>query len=58
MHMTRLKITTLKKVFQFLQEALPTQLKQIHILNTSYVFDKILMLIKPFMNKELYDMVN
>ncbi|KAL1501768.1 hypothetical protein ABEB36_007034 [Hypothenemus hampei] len=57
MHITRLKLNTLKKFFQFLQEALPTQLKEIHILNTSYVFDKILVILRPFMNKELFDMI-
>ncbi|CAG9769964.1 unnamed protein product [Ceutorhynchus assimilis] len=57
MHITRLKLGTVKKFFQFLQEALPTQLKQIHIMNTSYVFDKIIMVLKPFMNKELFNMI-
>ncbi|XP_066144996.1 retinaldehyde-binding protein 1-like [Euwallacea fornicatus] len=57
MHITRLKLSTVKKFFAFLQEALPTQLKHIHILNTSYVFDKILVILKPFMNRELFDMI-
>lgn len=57
MHITRLKLQTVRKFFQFLQEALPTQLKQIHVLNTSYVFDKIIMVLKPFMNKELFDLI-
>ncbi|XP_050316009.1 alpha-tocopherol transfer protein-like [Anthonomus grandis grandis] len=57
MHITRLKLSTVKKFFQFLQEALPTQLKFIHIMNTSYVFDKIITILKPFMNKELFDMI-
>ncbi|ERL95635.1 hypothetical protein D910_00058, partial [Dendroctonus ponderosae] len=57
MHITRLKISTVKKFFQFLQEAMPTQLKQIHIINSSYVFDKILMVLKPFMNRDLFDMI-
>ncbi|XP_060533912.1 retinaldehyde-binding protein 1-like isoform X2 [Cylas formicarius] len=57
MHVTRLKLSVVKKFFQYLQEALPIQLKQIHILNTSFVFDRIISVLKPFMHKDLYDMI-
>ncbi|KAJ8981881.1 hypothetical protein NQ317_008229 [Molorchus minor] len=57
MHLTRMKLGILRKMFSFLQEALPTQLKQIHILNASYTFEKLLAICKPFMKKELYEMI-
>lgn len=40
------------------QEGLPVRLMGIHVLNTSSLIDKILMLLKPFMKKELLSMVN
>ncbi|KAF7287655.1 hypothetical protein GWI33_006000 [Rhynchophorus ferrugineus] len=57
MHLTRLKVSIVKKFFQYLQEALPTKLKEIHVLNTSYVFDKAMLIMKPFMSKELFDII-
>ncbi|CAH1111790.1 unnamed protein product [Psylliodes chrysocephalus] len=57
MHLTRLKLGPLKKFFAYLQEALPTQLRKVHILNATYIFEKILAISKPFMKKELYDLI-
>lgn len=58
MHLTRFKLIIVRKFFQYLQEALPTKLKQIHVLNTSYIFDKAMMILKPFMSKDLYEMIS
>jgi hypothetical protein len=41
-----------------LQEGLPVRLKGIHVLNTQSIVDKIMILVKPFMKKELLSMVN
>ncbi|XP_019879892.2 alpha-tocopherol transfer protein-like [Aethina tumida] len=57
MHLTRLKVGPLRKFFAYLQEGLPCQLKEIHILNCTYIFDKLLLIIRPFMKKELLDML-
>nr|CAH7758590.1 unnamed protein product [Callosobruchus chinensis] len=57
MHLTRLKLGTLKKFFAYVQEALPTQLKKVHIINASYIFEKILAIAKPFMKKELFELI-
>ncbi|KAJ8958999.1 hypothetical protein NQ314_006317 [Rhamnusium bicolor] len=51
MHVTRMKLGVIKKFCSFLQEALPTQLRQVHILNASYIFEKILAIMKPFYEK-------
>ncbi|XP_023310172.1 retinaldehyde-binding protein 1-like isoform X2 [Anoplophora glabripennis] len=57
MHVTRMKIGAVRKFLCYLQEAFPIQLRQVHILNASYVFEKILTILKPFMKKELFDMI-
>ncbi|CAG9831433.1 unnamed protein product [Diabrotica balteata] len=57
MHLTRLKLGPLKKFFHYVQEALPVQLKEVHILNANYIMEKILAMCKPFMKKELYEML-
>ncbi|XP_057658251.1 alpha-tocopherol transfer protein-like isoform X1 [Diorhabda carinulata] len=57
MHLTRIKLNALKVFFAYIQEALPIQLRQVHILNANYIFEKFLMISKPFMKKELYEMI-
>ncbi|XP_046660580.1 alpha-tocopherol transfer protein-like isoform X1 [Homalodisca vitripennis] len=57
-HLTRLSISSLKKFFLYIQEGMPVRLKAIHILNTQPVIDKIMMLIKPFMKKELTQLIH
>ena len=37
---------------------MPVRLKAIHVLNCVWFFDKVLTLIKPFMKKELLDIVS
>ncbi|XP_075976832.1 alpha-tocopherol transfer protein-like [Anticarsia gemmatalis] len=56
-HITRLSLTTLRKFFQYVQEATPLRMRAIHVLNTDSILDKLLMLIKPFMDKQFYDMI-
>lgn len=56
-HLTRLSINSIRRFFEYLQESMPVRLKAIHVLNTVWFMDKVLALIKPFMKRELYDMV-
>lgn len=58
MHLTRLKLGTVKKFLSFVQDALPTQLRAVHVLNATYIFEKLLVIFKPFMRKELFEMVS
>lgn len=55
MHLTRINVASLKKFFQYLQEGVPGKLRAIHVFNVVYFVDKILSLIKPFMNAEIIE---
>lgn len=56
-HAGRLSPLGLKKFLYYLQEGLPVRLKGMHFMNTSAVMDVILNMMKPFMKKELMDML-
>lgn len=56
-HLLRVKISTIRKFFHYLQEGLPAKLKAIHVLNAVSFFDKVLYLIKPFMRAEILNML-
>lgn len=57
-HLTRLSINSIRRFFEYLQEGMPVRLKAIHVLNAVWFIDKVLALIRPFMKRELYEMVN
>ncbi|XP_029165568.1 alpha-tocopherol transfer protein-like isoform X2 [Nylanderia fulva] len=57
-HLTKLSISSIRWFFEYLQEAMPVRLKAIHVVNAVWFMDKILALIKPFMKKELYEMLH
>lgn len=57
-HLLRLTITSMRRFFEYLQDALPVRLKAIHVVNCVWFVDKLLALVKPFMNKELTDIVS
>lgn len=56
-HLTRVRISSIKKFFQYLQEGLPARLCQIHIFNVVSFFGTILAMIKPFMRAEIFKVV-
>ncbi|XP_055590417.1 uncharacterized protein LOC129742534 [Uranotaenia lowii] len=55
-HLSKLGVFTLKNFIWYIQEALPIRLKSIHLINVVPFIDKILMMIKPFIKKELLEM--
>ncbi|XP_053695187.1 alpha-tocopherol transfer protein-like isoform X2 [Sabethes cyaneus] len=57
-HLLRVKISTVRKFFHYLQDGLPAKLKAIHVLNAVSFFDKILYIIKPFMHGEILKMLH
>lgn len=56
-HTTRLSPMGLKKFLFYLQEGLPVRLKGLHFTNSIPVMEIILGMMKPFMKKELMDIV-
>ncbi|KAL0104677.1 hypothetical protein PUN28_016371 [Cardiocondyla obscurior] len=57
-HLTRLSINSLRRFFEYLQEGMPVRLKAIYVLNAVWFMDKVLALIKPFMKREVYEMLH
>ena len=57
-HAGRLSPLGIKKYLFYLQEALPVRLKGLHFMNSVPVMDIILSMMKPFMKKELMDVVS
>ncbi|CAH0402600.1 unnamed protein product [Chilo suppressalis] len=56
-HITRLEIMVIRQVLYFLQECMLVKLKGVHFLNAPYFMDKLMMLLKPFLKKELLDTI-
>ncbi|KAL3270859.1 hypothetical protein HHI36_021377 [Cryptolaemus montrouzieri] len=57
-HLTRFKLKTMKMMIEYLQEGLPLHVKEIHVLNTMMMVDKLIFILKPFMKPELYNILH
>jgi len=57
-HVASMNITGLKKVLYYIQEAVPVRLKALHVLNTIPIVDTFFNMLKPFMKKELINLVH
>lgn len=56
-HVGRISPMGMKKLVMYVQEGIPVRLKGIHFINTPSVMDVIMNMAKPFMKKELWNMV-
>ncbi|KAL1501265.1 hypothetical protein ABEB36_006620 [Hypothenemus hampei] len=53
-HMTKLNLSETKKNMVYLQSALPIRLMYVHFINVVPFMDKLLAVLKPFINKEMF----
>ncbi|XP_967589.2 alpha-tocopherol transfer protein-like [Tribolium castaneum] len=57
-HLTRFNLVAIKKHLFYVQEAVPVRIKGIHHINIVPFTDKIIAMVKPFMKKELIDLLH
>ncbi|KAF7286641.1 alpha-tocopherol transfer protein-like [Rhynchophorus ferrugineus] len=57
MHITKINLSEFKKFLIYLQTAMPIRLKQIHFINVVPFMDKLLSILKPFINKEMFEKI-
>ena len=57
-HIARLDLAGQKKFLMYIQDGLPIRLKGVHIMNSNSIMEVALNMIKPFMKKELMDIVS
>lgn len=56
-HVLKQNLTNMKKYLYYLQEGLPIRLREIHLANPGTLADRVLTLFRPFIKKELQDML-
>ncbi|CAG4967945.1 unnamed protein product [Parnassius apollo] len=57
-HIAKLDVMSIKQILFFLQECMLVRLKGVHFLNAPFFMDKLMMLLKPFMKKDLLDILH
>ncbi|XP_065223524.1 alpha-tocopherol transfer protein-like [Planococcus citri] len=57
-HLATVSISSVRKFLYFVQEAVPVKVKAVHVVNISPIIDRLMMLAKPFLKKELYEMIH
>ncbi|XP_058833402.1 alpha-tocopherol transfer protein-like isoform X2 [Topomyia yanbarensis] len=57
-HVAKMKISVLRNYVYYTQEALPIRLKQLHFLNVVPFMDKVMFLVKPFLQKKVVDVMH
>lgn len=56
-HLWRFPLPLVSRFIGMIQEGMPVRLKEIHIVNCSYFLPTLMSFLKPFMKKELADLV-
>uniref|UniRef100_A0A182Q2V4 CRAL-TRIO domain-containing protein n=1 Tax=Anopheles farauti TaxID=69004 RepID=A0A182Q2V4_9DIPT len=57
-HMGKLNMAAIKKHMFYVQEALPIRLKQMHFINVVPFMSRLMFLVRPFMRKDVQEMIN
>uniref|UniRef100_A0A1B6DYS1 CRAL-TRIO domain-containing protein n=2 Tax=Clastoptera arizonana TaxID=38151 RepID=A0A1B6DYS1_9HEMI len=56
-HALKASISTIRAFLSYAQEGNPINMKAVHIINVSYVVDKLMILTRPLIGKELYNII-
>ncbi|XP_063628691.1 clavesin-1-like [Cydia splendana] len=56
-HLARVEIMAIRQVLYFLQECMLVKLKAVHFLNAPGWMDKLMMMLKPFLKKDLLELI-
>ncbi|RZB40160.1 CRAL TRIO domain containing protein [Asbolus verrucosus] len=56
-HLVKMKPSIVRTILRYVQEGFPCKLKQVHVLNSVSFIDKIIRLLKPFVKKELLELI-
>ncbi|CAG9770356.1 unnamed protein product [Ceutorhynchus assimilis] len=57
-HITKLNLSEYKKFLVYLQTAMPIRLMAIHFINPVPFMDKLMAILKPFINKEMFEKIH
>lgn len=57
-HVMGVSISTLRTFLKFLQQAYSVRIKGLHMINCPSYLNKIMSVVKPFISKEVYEMVS
>lgn len=56
-HLAKIQILPIKRFMYFVQEVLPIHIKGLHFVNAPGIIEKLLFILKPFLKKELLDVM-
>lgn len=56
-HITRVVLSTLRVYMKYTQECHPIRLRHVHVINCSPFLDRLLVLVKPFFNSDIFKLV-
>lgn len=56
-HMTRVSIRALRICINYLQRGYPVRIKSIHLINCPPYMNRILSIVRPFINKQILELV-
>ncbi|XP_034239461.1 alpha-tocopherol transfer protein-like [Thrips palmi] len=57
-HVVRMPVSSVRKYLHYIQEGLAIKMKAIHVINMNPVGERFLNVLKPFMKKDLFNMLN
>ena len=58
MHLTCLRMSSVISYLKYVQDGVPLKIRDVHILNCNYVFDRAIDLFKMFIKSELMKIVS